>query len=354
MEDNININLPDDDDDNFNGDYNDSNNLIPCEICQTMIVFEEYQTHINQCIPVSNNNFNLFRQRRNIYSNRSIPFINLTFDLNENNGLIDENETQEQEEENIEQSHENNNEIINDSDEVNDIDEVNNITNQEENNPEDNDITNQEEDNAEDNDITNQEEDNIEESDFDDDDYNTNIDSNVEMDHDYHSDLIRENVNQIRTLLSSNENIQLIRNYIHSPNQLPINTQLQLIFNELNVNNLNPDLNNITNVLSSFFDINLPEMRKVKTSDVEIPLTKEIKHDDDCPICLENLNNLGDDNKVTEIECNHIFCFKCIDKWFIKKSQCPICKKNYCPEVEYHNDDDEPPPLVEDYSSDTE
>ena len=174
------------------------------------------------------------------------------------------------------------------------------------------------------------------------------------MDNDYHSDLIRENVNQIRTLLSSNENIQLIRNYIHSPNQLPINTQLQLIFNELNVNNLNPDLNNITNVLSSFFDINLPEIRKVKTSDVEIPLTKEIKHDDDCPICLENLNNLGDDNKATEIECNHIFCFKCIDKWFIKKSQCPICKKNYCPEVEYHNDDDEPPPLVEDYSSDTE
>jgi hypothetical protein len=95
---------------------------------------------------------------------------------------------------------------------------------------------------------------------------------------------------------------------------------------------------------------------------VEIPLTKEIKHDDDCPICLENFNNLGDDNKVTEIECNHIFCFKCIDKWFIKKSQCPICKKNYCPEVEDENendfnftidDDDEPPPLVEDYSSDS-
>ena len=346
MEENININLPDDDDDSFNGDYNDSNNLIPCEICQSMIVFEEYQTHINQCIPMSNNNFNLFRQRRNIYSNRSIPFINLTFDLNENNGLIDENETEE--EENIEQSHENNNEIINNSDEVNDNIEVN-------------DITNQEEDNIEDNDITNQEEDNIEESDFDDDDYNTNIDSNVEMDDDYHSDLIRENVNQIRTLLSSNENIELIRNYIHSPNQLPINTQLQLIFNELNVNNLNPDLNNITNVLSSFFDINLPEIRKVKTSDVEIPLTKEIKHDDDCPICLENLNNLSDDNKATEIECNHIFCFKCIDKWFIKKSQCPICKKNYCPEVEDENDfnftiddDDEPPPLVEDYSSDTE
>ena len=335
MEENININLPDDDDDSFNEDYNNSNNLIPCEICQTMIVFEEYQTHINQCIPMSNNNFNLFRQRRNIYSNRNIPFINLTFDLNENNGLIDENETQEQEEENIEQPHENNNEIINDSDEVNDIDEVNHITNQEE--------------------------DNIEESDFDDDDYNTNIDSNVEMDNNYNLELITENVNQIRTLLSSNENIELIRNYIHSPNQLPINTQLQLIFNELNVNNLNPDLNNITNVLSSFFDINLPEIRKVKTSDVEIPLTKEIKHDDDCPICLENLNNLGDDNKVTEIECNHIFCFKCIDKWFIKKSQCPICKKNYCPEVEDENDfnftiddDDEPPPLVEDYSSDTE
>jgi hypothetical protein len=346
MEENININLPDDDDDSFNGDYNDLNNLIPCEICQSMIVFEEYQTHINQCIPISNNNFNLFRQRRNIYSNRSIPFINLTFDLNENNGLIDENETQEQEEENIEQPHENNNEIIND------IDEVNNITNQEE----DNVITNQEEDNV----ITNQEEDNIEESDFDDDDYNTNIDSNVEIDNDYHSDLIRENVNQIRTLLTSNENIELIRNYIHSPNPLAINTQLQLIFNELNVNNLNPDLNNITNVLSSFFDINLPEIRKVKTSDVEIPLTKDIKHDDDCPICLENLNNLGDDNKVTQIECNHIFCFKCINKWFIKKSQCPICKKNYCPEVEYNDDynfsidDDEPPPLVEDYSSDTE
>jgi len=139
--------------------------------------------------------------------------------------------------------------------------------------------------------------------------------------------LITENVNQIRNLLSSTENIQLIRDYMNTSHTLPINSQLQLIFNELNVNNLNPDLNNITNILSSFFNINLPEIRKVKTSDVEITLTKNIKCDDDCPICLENLNNLSDDNRVIEIECNHIFCFKCIDKWFVKKSQCPICKK---------------------------
>ncbi len=45
----------------------------------------------------------------------------------------------------------------------------------------------------------------------------------------------------------------------------------------------------------------------------------------DCSICYENINI----NYICITSCDHIFCKKCLDKWFNKnKYTCPICRNN--------------------------
>lgn len=41
----------------------------------------------------------------------------------------------------------------------------------------------------------------------------------------------------------------------------------------------------------------------------------------DCHICLESCK------RPTTIECEHTFCYKCIQKWMGIKRQCPVCDK---------------------------
>jgi hypothetical protein len=44
-----------------------------------------------------------------------------------------------------------------------------------------------------------------------------------------------------------------------------------------------------------------------------------------CPICLENFK---ENEFYRNLECNHIFHKKCIDRWFRKDhSDCPMCRK---------------------------
>jgi hypothetical protein len=45
-----------------------------------------------------------------------------------------------------------------------------------------------------------------------------------------------------------------------------------------------------------------------------------------CVICLDELKK---GVKVTELNCKHIFCTDCINKWLGNESRhCPICKSN--------------------------
>ena len=46
-----------------------------------------------------------------------------------------------------------------------------------------------------------------------------------------------------------------------------------------------------------------------------------------CSICLDNLNYKQ--YKRILPNCNHYFHKKCIDKWLLKNSNCPICRINY-------------------------
>jgi hypothetical protein len=42
----------------------------------------------------------------------------------------------------------------------------------------------------------------------------------------------------------------------------------------------------------------------------------------DCPICLDNVKE--EDKKI--IKCSHVYHKECIDKWFERAHQCPLCR----------------------------
>jgi hypothetical protein len=55
-----------------------------------------------------------------------------------------------------------------------------------------------------------------------------------------------------------------------------------------------------------------------------------------CSICLENISE-GSRVRLLN-ECNHIFHNICIDKWFLEKSSCPTCRKEYTLIIPKSND----------------
>ena len=43
----------------------------------------------------------------------------------------------------------------------------------------------------------------------------------------------------------------------------------------------------------------------------------------DCCICMTKIRNM------CNLECNHHFCYKCIENWSILKQTCPICRNPF-------------------------
>lgn len=46
----------------------------------------------------------------------------------------------------------------------------------------------------------------------------------------------------------------------------------------------------------------------------------------ECYICI---NEFKEKDSVIQLDCSHLFCSKCILKWFQQNSNCPICKKDF-------------------------
>lgn len=42
----------------------------------------------------------------------------------------------------------------------------------------------------------------------------------------------------------------------------------------------------------------------------------------DCPICLDEIKE--EDKKI--IKCSHVYHKECINKWFERSHQCPLCR----------------------------
>ena len=92
-------------------------------------------------------------------------------------------------------------------------------------------------------------------------------------------------------------------------------------------NLLTPDIILLIHEAIMNIDVNVPTILTIITSELDVlseskflQLT-EYKNLHYCPICLEeNLENII-------LECKHIFCKKCIKKWFTSNSKtCPLCR----------------------------
>ena len=49
---------------------------------------------------------------------------------------------------------------------------------------------------------------------------------------------------------------------------------------------------------------------------------KQSENEEYCGICLESSIN-----EAIRLRCIHIFCYKCITKWFEENLTCPTCRK---------------------------
>jgi hypothetical protein len=82
-------------------------------------------------------------------------------------------------------------------------------------------------------------------------------------------------------------------------------------------------------------NVNIP-LRNHATTYVELIdeiALNEIK-DDMCVICLDSYS-LSSNVYMNPVKtsCNHIYCKKCIQKWFEINSTCPVCKHNFNDDV---------------------
>lgn len=246
-------------------DYKD---LIPCEICNELISFEDYESHVSVCSNASLN-ASMFQPPPN-FNFSNFPILQFT---------LPNNSTQNEElEENPENIHSSINQINNDpiarslfSVFVGDI---NNFIAE---NPVDMEVNQAEED--------------LNEEDVNEEDVN------------------EENVND-------NENFNFIPNQLNNMN---INENLQI--------NQNTLLNMFESILNNQFDnneednydelINL-EDHAVGISDID-SVSQFLFEEIECPICSET-------KMVSrKTKCNHHFCDECLQEWLKESKKCPTC-----------------------------
>ena len=51
-----------------------------------------------------------------------------------------------------------------------------------------------------------------------------------------------------------------------------------------------------------------------------------VKEEDLCPICFDKLSTIRYRRKTT---CGHTFCSECLQEWFHKKKNCPVCVQSF-------------------------
>jgi hypothetical protein len=296
----------------------DFENLIPCEFCNELISFEDYERHMSFC------SRSIYSQQLPVLNFRNFPLLN----TQENN---EENENLNQNINNI-----NNDPIArslfnmfigglppsNLSESNNEINNNQPIVNS--NNPES--LTNSLEFtflNLPNNLNQNANPENIE----------TNSDDRMDIDEDSDDDYPNENENENQ--LQENQNNENINLPPSQPSLENINNILT-IFEDLlnnpnhniNFQNINPNINpNQPNIFSNIFAneeednyeelINLPD-HEVGISNID-EISEMLFEEIDCPICSETKLISRKTN------CGHAFCDDCLKEWLKTNKKCPIC-----------------------------
>jgi hypothetical protein len=123
-------------------------------------------------------------------------------------------------------------------------------------------------------------------------------------------------LSQLRTTLSSR--------YYNTPPQggYHVNEEHEYNFDYDDLNAL-VFLDITTRFASPITENEIKNIRKCKIKKIKYHKVK-IEHENECPICLENIN-IGEYEKT--LDCKHCFHKKCIDRWFNKDNDfCPMCR----------------------------
>ena len=80
---------------------------------------------------------------------------------------------------------------------------------------------------------------------------------------------------------------------------------------------------NILNLFKKKQDIVENNINNINNINEYTILNKEFENNE-CIICLEKMI-IGD--KIKILGCGHIYHYKCIDEWFKRKKECPLCCK---------------------------
>ena len=109
---------------------------------------------------------------------------------------------------------------------------------------------------------------------------------------------------------------------------------LRIIYDDLNdeINELEME-DDIENMINRNFVLNVikevqpkpkPKLKKEKMS--KKLWGKNEKGVLEAPTCCICLNIMKDKCEVTKLKCNHLFHFKCLEKWVENKEVCPFCR----------------------------
>ena len=297
--------------------YNDfdfeSVGMIPCELCQTMVNFEDYNDHITMCI----GNYNLRRERFDIlngFLNILNASENLTRGNNNNTNLIPRDD-----------------ENINERDEIPFASVENDINEQNPGNENIEDVNNN---------VVNSEEGDV-----------TNADN---ADNENNDDTVDPFDSLLRNFVTINRRSS-VSPFSSMPLMLP-NTENILWSTNIGrriINDIEINIGNLHNLTqdnnATAYDFNLL-IQRLMGGNVEIGVKdfnktikvlniEEINDNDICTICLDNLKNLYNsqsqtDNSIDQSKinvpvkttCGHLYCRECIFKWLTKNKSCPVCK----------------------------
>lgn len=78
-------------------------------------------------------------------------------------------------------------------------------------------------------------------------------------------------------------------------------------------------------------NISTPQPRFHRNICMKLPILRQIsnikisKENTNCSICLNNQK----DKVIRQLNCGHKFHIECIDIWFEKNNNCPLCRKTF-------------------------
>ena len=285
--------------------------MVPCEMCETMINFDEYNDHITECI----RNYTLRRQRMNTL-NGLMNILNASEFLYRSNNINTNRVPRDDE-------------MINDNDENDEYNDENETSDENPGNVNTADVNNIDV-NSEENDVVNAD--------------NADNENNDEVVEPYDETINSFTPLPIRRRLEASRTIPVIfpnHDNIAWSNNLGRRLMRNIEINIGNLHNLTQN-NNATDydfnmLLQEFMGGNVEIGVKDFNKYITVLSSNDINDNDSCCICFDNLKDIlnnsnlqeNDNTKVNlpvKTTCGHIYCRECIYKWLSKNKNCPICQ----------------------------